>query len=159
MDCPLNNTFLLTFRTLVWRILQVRALTVVSCCGIFLNPSRQYSKRQTRDEEIEKCLDEALEPTYYFSIFNSDFIMLPIDYIVTLIKRKKTIFPVKIPRVKMIRRVLLLVVVIELYADYWALAQQIEVPQRIRTSSSIFQDSVDFKVRKNCFLSLMYQKS
>ena len=82
--------------------------------------------------------------------------MLPIDYIVTLIKRKKTIFPVKIPRVKMIRRVLLLVVVIELYADYWALAQQIEVPQRIRTSSSIFQDSVDFKVRKNCFLSLMY---
>ena len=69
MDCPLNNTFLLTFRTLVWRILQVRALTVVSCCGIFPNPSRQYSKRQTRGEEIEKCLDGGLEPTYYFSIF------------------------------------------------------------------------------------------
>ena len=34
------------------------------------NPSRQYSKRQTRGEEIEKCLDEGLEPTYHFSIFN-----------------------------------------------------------------------------------------
>ena len=67
MDCPLNNTFLLTFRTLVWRILQVRALTVVSCCGIFPNPSRQYSKHH---DEMEKCLDEGLEPTYYFSIFD-----------------------------------------------------------------------------------------
>ena len=73
MDCPLNNTFLLTFRTLVWRILSVRALTVVSCYGIFPNPSRQYSKCQTRGEAIEKCLDEGLEPTYYFSIFNSGF--------------------------------------------------------------------------------------
>ena len=70
MDCPLNNTFLLTFRTLVWRILQVRALTVVSCCRIFPNPSRQYSKRQTRGEEIKKCLDGVFEPTYYFSIFS-----------------------------------------------------------------------------------------
>ena len=70
MDCPLNNTFSLTFKTLVWRILQVRALTGVSCCGIFPNPSRQYSKHQTRGEEIEKCLDEGLEPTYYLSIFN-----------------------------------------------------------------------------------------
>ena len=69
MDCPLNYTFLLTFKTLVWRILLVRALTVVSCCGIFPNPSRQYSKRQTRGREIEKCLDEPLEPSYYFIIF------------------------------------------------------------------------------------------
>ena len=69
MDCPLNNTSLLTFRTLVWRILQIRAFIVVSCCGILPNTSRQYSKRQTRGEEIEKCLDEGLEPTYYFSIF------------------------------------------------------------------------------------------
>ena len=69
MDCSLNNTLLLTFRTLVWRILWVRALTVVSCCGIFPNPSRQCSKRQTRGESIEKCLDEGLEPTYYLSIF------------------------------------------------------------------------------------------
>jgi len=45
---------------------------VVSCCGIFLNPSRQYSKRQTRGEEIEKCLDEGLEPTYYFRNTNFD---------------------------------------------------------------------------------------
>ena len=63
MDCPLNNTFLLTFRTLVWCILWVRALTVVSCCGIFPNPSQQHSKCQTRGEEIEKCLDGGLEPT------------------------------------------------------------------------------------------------
>ena len=71
MDCPLNNTFLLTFRTLVWRILKVGALTVVSCCGILPNPSRPYSKRQTRGEEIEKCLDGGLEPTYHFSIFRA----------------------------------------------------------------------------------------
>ena len=45
MDCPLNNTFLLTL---------------------------QYSKGQTRGEEIEKCVDEGLEPTYYFSIFDSN---------------------------------------------------------------------------------------
>ena len=43
---------------------------VVSWCGIFPNPSQQYSKRQNRGEEIEKCLDESLEPTYYFSIFS-----------------------------------------------------------------------------------------
>ena len=36
----------------------------------FQNPPRQYSKRQTRKDEIEKCLGEGLEPTYYFSIFN-----------------------------------------------------------------------------------------
>ena len=70
MDCPLSNTFLLTFRTLVWRILQVRALTVVSCCWIFPNPSQQHSKRQTRGEEIVKCLHGSLEPTYNFSIFS-----------------------------------------------------------------------------------------
>ena len=28
-----------------------------------------YSKRQNRGKEIEKCLDEGLEPTYHFSIF------------------------------------------------------------------------------------------
>ena len=76
MDCPLNDTFLLTFRTMVWRILSVRGLTVVSCCGIFPNPFWQYSKRQTRGEEIEKCLDEGLEPTYHFSIFNLHIISL-----------------------------------------------------------------------------------
>ena len=75
MDCPLNNTFLLTFRTLVWRLLYARALTVVSCCGIFLNPSWQYSKRQTRGEEIEKCLYRDLEPTYHFSIFNESYMV------------------------------------------------------------------------------------
>ena len=32
----------------------------------------QYSKRQTRAQEIEKCLDEALEPIYHFSIFNTN---------------------------------------------------------------------------------------
>ena len=34
-----------------------------------LNPLWQYSKRQTRAEEIERCLDEDLEPTYYSGIF------------------------------------------------------------------------------------------
>ena len=34
------------------------------------NPPQQYSKHQTRDEEIEKCIDGGLEPTYYFRIFN-----------------------------------------------------------------------------------------
>ena len=29
------------------------------------NPSRQYSKHQTRPEELERCLDKGLEPTYY----------------------------------------------------------------------------------------------
>ena len=33
---------------------------------------RSHSKRQTRGEEIEKCLDEGLEPTYYFSIFSHE---------------------------------------------------------------------------------------
>ena len=37
---------------------------------MFPNPSRQHSKQQTRGEEIEKCLDEGLEPTYYFSILS-----------------------------------------------------------------------------------------
>ena len=45
---------------------------VVSCCGIFPNPSWKYSKRQTTGEEIEKCIDEGLEPTHYFSIFTGD---------------------------------------------------------------------------------------
>ena len=36
---------------------------------IFQNPPWQYSKHQTRAKEIEKCLDEGLETTYYFSIF------------------------------------------------------------------------------------------
>ena len=39
--------------------------------GNLPNPPRQYSKRQTRVDEIEKCLDEGLEPTYHFSIFKA----------------------------------------------------------------------------------------
>ena len=72
-----DSDFLFTMVTLSVRVFNVitwynhtHALTVVSCCGTIPNPSRQYSKRQTRGEEIEKCLDEGLEPTYYFSIFN-----------------------------------------------------------------------------------------
>ena len=34
------------------------------------NPIQQYSKHQTTAEAIEECLDEGLEPTYYFSIFS-----------------------------------------------------------------------------------------
>ena len=33
------------------------------------NPTQQHSKHQNRGEEIEKCLDRGLEPTYYSSIF------------------------------------------------------------------------------------------
>ena len=31
-------------------------------------PPWKYSKCQTRAEDIEKCLDEGLDPTYYSSI-------------------------------------------------------------------------------------------
>ena len=33
------------------------------------NPPWRYSKLKTRAEELEKCLNEGLEPTYYFNIF------------------------------------------------------------------------------------------
>ena len=54
------------------------------------------------------------------------------------------------------RTPLIVVVVIILldHADYTSLAQQIEVPNRVRTSSSVFQDSVDFKVRKIALFKL-----
>ena len=55
------------------------------------------------------------------------------------------------------RTPLIVVVVIILFdhhADYRALAQQIEVPNRVRTSSNVFQDSVDFKVRKFALFKL-----
>ena len=55
------------------------------------------------------------------------------------------------------RTPLIVVVVIILFdhhADYRALAQQIEVPNRVRTSSNVFQDSVDFKVRKIALFQL-----
>ena len=48
-------------------------MIIVSSSQLMQNLSNrpwQYSKRKTRGEEIEKCLDEGLEPTYYFSIFN-----------------------------------------------------------------------------------------
>ena len=35
-----------------------------------LNPPQQYRKRQTRADDIGKCKDKGLEPTYYFSIFS-----------------------------------------------------------------------------------------
>jgi hypothetical protein len=44
--------------------------------------------------------------------------------------------------------VVVVIILFDHYADYRALAQQIEVPNRVRTSSNVFQDSVDFKVRK-----------
>ena len=57
----------------MWRILEVRVLTEVSWCGIFPIPSWQYSKRQTRGEDIKKYLDGGLEPTYYLNIFTRKF--------------------------------------------------------------------------------------
>ena len=35
------------------------------------NPPRQDGKRQTRADGIGECLEEGLEPTYYFSVFSS----------------------------------------------------------------------------------------
>ena len=35
-----------------------------------LNPPQQFGTLQTRAEEIGKCLDEGLQPTYHFSIFS-----------------------------------------------------------------------------------------
>ena len=40
---------------------------VGSCCTIFSNPPWQYNEHQTRADEKGKCLDEGLEPTYYFT--------------------------------------------------------------------------------------------
>ena len=45
--------------------------------------------------------------------------------------------------------VVVVIILFDHHADYRALAQQIEVPNRVRTSSNVFQDSVDFKVRKS----------
>ena len=43
--------------------------------------------------------------------------------------------------------VVAVIILFDHHADYRALAQQIEVPNRVRTSSNVFQASVDFKVR------------
>ena len=50
--------------------------------------------------------------------------------------------------------VVVVIILFDHHADYRALAQQIEVPNRVRTSSNVFQDSVDFKVRKFALLKL-----
>ena len=50
--------------------------------------------------------------------------------------------------------VAVVIILFDHHADYRALAQQIEVPNRVRTSSNVFQDSVDFKVRKIALFKL-----
>ena len=50
--------------------------------------------------------------------------------------------------------VVVVIILFDHHADYRALAQQIEVPNRVRTSSNVFQDSVDFKVRKFALFKL-----
>ena len=52
--------------------------------------------------------------------------------------------------------VVVVIILFDHHADYRALAQQIEVPNRVRTSSNVFQDSVDFKVRKFALFKLNY---
>ena len=59
-----NNTFILTFKTLIWCISYVWGFTVVSWSAIFLNPPQQYRKCQTRADEIRNCLDDGLELIY-----------------------------------------------------------------------------------------------
>ena len=41
-----------------------------------LNPPQQYSKRQTRADEIEKCQNEGLEPTYHSLVPLTIFLQL-----------------------------------------------------------------------------------
>ena len=51
------------------------------------NPSQQCSKCQTRAEEIEKCLDDGLEPTNYFSIFRvSTYLKVEISSLIHAMK-------------------------------------------------------------------------
>ena len=65
MHCHLNNTFswYLTFWSDMYKNHGSQLMHNLP------NSPRQYNKHQTRVEEIEKCLDEGLEPTYCFSIF------------------------------------------------------------------------------------------
>ena len=68
MDCLFNSIFVGN---------QNFGLTLIICSRIHRrllmrnlpHPSQQYSKCHTRVEEIEKCLDEGLELTYYSGIF------------------------------------------------------------------------------------------
>ena len=67
MECLLNNTYICIQNSGLAPI----AGQVIHGSQLMHNlPNSpwQYSKRQTKGEE--KCLDEDLEPTYYFSIFN-----------------------------------------------------------------------------------------
>ena len=45
-----------------------------------LNPPWKYSKHQTRAEKIQKCLDEGIEATYYFSVFRITWKKIGIIY-------------------------------------------------------------------------------
>ena len=55
------------FQTLVWRLYRFEDST---CVSNHWNPPWQYNKHQTTVEELEKCLDESVELTYYFGIFD-----------------------------------------------------------------------------------------
>ena len=71
MECLLNNTYICIQNSGLAPI----AGQVIHGSQLMHNlPNSpwQYSKRQTKGEEIEKCLDGGLEPTYNFSIFSLD---------------------------------------------------------------------------------------
>ena len=70
MECLLNNTYI---------CIQNSGLAPIAGQVIhgsqlmhnLPNSPQQYDKCQTKAEEIEKCLNEGLEPTYHFSIFST----------------------------------------------------------------------------------------
>ena len=70
MDCSLNNTFFTDIQNSGLAHIIGTSSHRSQLLWNLPNPSQRYSKRQTRDKEVEMCLVEGLEPTYYFSIFN-----------------------------------------------------------------------------------------
>ena len=68
MDCPLNTLFTDIQKSGLANIIG-SSFHRSQLLRNLPDPSWQYSKCQTRGEEIEKCLDGGLEPTYHFSIF------------------------------------------------------------------------------------------
>ena len=68
MDSHLNNSFYWYSKLWSGTYNRFKVLRSEQSCN-FPNPTRQCNECQTITEEIEKCLDEGLEQTYYFSIF------------------------------------------------------------------------------------------
>ena len=70
MDCLLNNIFIDIQNSGLAHFIGSRTDADVRSSKVF--HSWHYSKRQTRDHEVGRCLDEGLEPTYHFSILKHE---------------------------------------------------------------------------------------